>query len=527
MKNKKNIVILIFGIFITVMFFTYQVVITYDTSHYLWLTSLLNKGGDFSTWDVARGPVFPMFIRICNIIFGHNTNGLLAGMFIFYILMLVGCYLIYKDTIKDEEHCNKKVKYILLFLFLLLVVFNPMIIGYYHTLLTEFVGMTLSIIGCYLAWKWMDVNFKENKEKYSIYTLALAILNAIAWQLKQPYVTTILFPIIIASIISLVRNVSLKNFLQRLATLIVCVIMLITSIKIWNVILEKNNVTIKENRTSAGFFASGILGGMTNYNIQDIEDFDTAQEIEESTKIPEEDKVKIKDILEDKSEYKAYLVIDTNKEKYEIVYLKENVISTTEAISFLLSSLVKDPKAIIGGYVSNYLATISIHDIDFIGNKIEISKNINFITTKEIEAIGYKIYNYGKENVFYLSPEYEIYAEEYRSINKPIINVNRVMKKLQMPMAITMKISYLALPILVICSIIAVFVTKKRYNEKYCRIIDIITILYTFSLLHILVHSILGAVIDRYTMPALITTFMGILLSIYAIIYRKKYKNQI
>ena len=205
---------------------------------------------------------------------------------------------------------------------------------------------------------------------------------------------------------------------------------------------------------------------MTNYNIQDMENFDTVKEIEESTKITEEDKNKIKEILENKSDYKSYQVIDTNKENYKIIYLKGNVISTKEAISFLLSSLVKDPKAIIGGYISNYLATISIHDIDFVENKIKILKNINLTTTKEIDTIGYKIYNYGKENVFYLSPEYEIYAEEYRSVNKPIVNVNRVMKKLKMPMAITMKISYLVLPILVICSITAIFVTKKRYNEK-------------------------------------------------------------
>ena len=526
MKNKKNILVLIFCIFITVMFFTYQVVITYDTSHYLWLTSLLNRGGNFSTWDVARGPVFPILIKTFYILFGQNTNGLLLGMFIFFILMLIGCYLIYKDTIKDEKHFNNKVKYILIFLFLILVVFNPMVIGYYHTLLTEFVGMTLSIIGCYLAWKWMDVNFKESKTKYIMYTSILAILTAIAWQLKQPYVGTILFPIIIASIISFIRNLNLKNLLQRLATIIICVFVLVASIKTWNIILEKNNVTFKENRTSAGFFASGIIGGMTNYTVQDIEKFDSIQEIEESTKISNEDKTKIKDILKNKSEYRAYLVIDTNKENYEIVYLNGNIISTKEAVGFLLSSLIKDPKAIIGGYTSNYLATISIYNIDFVGNNIIMDKHINLTTTKEIDAIGFKIYNYEKENVFPLSPEYEKYAKEYKGINKPIININRVMRKLQVPMAITMKISYLLLPILAICSIIAIFRTKKKYNEKYSRIIDIITILYTFSLIHILAHSILGSIIDRYTMPALVTTFMAILLTIYAIIYRKKYKNQ-
>ena len=56
------------------------------------------------------------------------------------------------------------------------------------------------------------------------------------------------------------------------------------------------------------------------------------------------------------------------------------------------------------------------------------------------------------------------------------------------------------------------------------NIIDIITILYSFSFVHILLHTVLGATIDRYTIPALIPTFLAIMLSIYAIVYRKKYK---
>lgn len=239
MKYKKNIIFTLILITITILFFTYKVVITYDTSHYLWLTSLLTKEGSFSDWDVARGPVFPMFIRICNILFGQSINGLLIGMFIFYIMLLVTCYLIYKDTIKNEEFLNKKMKYLLLFLFSILVAFNPMIIGYYHTVLTEFVAITLAVIGCYLAWKWMDVDFIENKVKYIIYTISLSVLTAIAWQLKQPYVSTILFPIITAIIISCIRNRKLINFVQRFITFLVCIIVLFLSIKIWDFILEK------------------------------------------------------------------------------------------------------------------------------------------------------------------------------------------------------------------------------------------------------------------------------------------------
>ena len=175
MKNKKNIAIILIFITLTMMFFTYKVTITYDTSHYLWLSSLLAQNGDFSTWDIARSVIFPLFIRISNILFGYNTTGLLVGMYIFYIIMIVTCYFIYKDTIKDEECCSKTMKWIFIILFLILIAINPMIFGYYHTLLTEFLAITLAILGCYLSWKWMNVNFKENKIKYSSYTVVLAI----------------------------------------------------------------------------------------------------------------------------------------------------------------------------------------------------------------------------------------------------------------------------------------------------------------------------------------------------------------
>lgn len=438
--------------------------------------------------------------------------------------MLIFCYLIYKDTIKEEEYFSKKMKWILGILFFVLVVINPMIIGYYHTLLTEFVAITFAIIGCYLSWKWMDVNFKENKIKYSIYTIVLAILTAIAWQLKQPYVGTILFPVIISAIISFIRNTNLKNFIQRFITILICGIALIIGIKTWNAVLKKCNVEIKEERTSGGYLASGIVNGINNYDVKDKEDFDTIEKIENCDRISQEDKDEMKLILEDKSNYKSFKVIDINKDNYKIIYTKGKVISTGESIKFWFNTLVHDPIAIAGSYATNYLATISIYDIDFEGSKIIVDKHLNFSHTKEIDVIGLKIYTYGNETVFPLPDKYETYASEYRTVNKPVVAINWVMRKLQLPVTLAMKIAFLLLPILAIISIVAVFRTKKKYTEKYTKIIDMITILYVFSILHILVHALLGSIIDRYTMPALATTFIGIIMSIYAIVYRKKYK---
>lgn len=472
MNKKKNILIIMVLIILTMMFFTYEVVITYDTSHYLWLTSLLTDEGDFCDWDVARGLVFPLYIRICNMLFGQSTIGVLVGMFIFYIAMLVFCYLIYKDTIKNEECFSKKMKYILGFLFFILVVINPILIGFYHTLLTEFFGVTLGVIGCYLAWKWLDIDFKENKLKYIVYTILFSLLIVIAWHLKQPYVTTILYPLVIATVLSLIRNINWKNILQRLVTVLFSIIILVLSLNIWNMLLEYKNVELKEDRTSGGFFASGLVRGITG----------------------------------------GYIYTEV-----------EEVSSTSEALKIAMEELFTNPIGVFSSYLRNYLATISIYQLDQEQNVI--IENIDLTgATPEIGAIGFRIYNYGIENTFPLSNDLNVYATPYREVNKPIVAINYIMTKLKTPVVIAMKISFLCLPILLIGSIVFVFRTKKRYQEKYNKLIDFITISFGFSFLHIMTHAALAATIDRYTLPAIAPTFIGIILLIYAIVYRKNYK---
>lgn len=232
----------------------------------------------------------------------------------------------------------------------------------------------------------------------------------------------------------------------------------------------------------------------------------------------------MKKVLENQIDYKSFMVVDTKKENYQVIYTKDTVISTGEAIKFWISSFAHEPFLIINNYITNYLATTSIYDIEFDGMKILIDRNLNFKSAEEIEKIGFKIYGYANECVFCLSEDLEPYATEYRTINKPLVAINYIMRNMQLPSMIIMKIIYLILPFLAIISIVSVFVTRKKYNEKYTKIIDLITILYNFSFLHILVHALLGSTIDRYTMPALITTIIAILLTIYAIAYRKKYK---
>ena len=103
MKNKK-IYIPIIIIAIAIIFFSYAPVITFDTSHYLWLVNMLSPNAAFADWDIARGLVFPLMIYASTIIFGAGSDGILVTMFIMYITMISFVYLTFKKAIKVLLH---------------------------------------------------------------------------------------------------------------------------------------------------------------------------------------------------------------------------------------------------------------------------------------------------------------------------------------------------------------------------------------------------------------------------------------
>ena len=84
--------------------------------------------------------------------------------------MLFFSYKILNKTISN----NKRKTKIILFS-LLLIIFNPIIYGYYHVLLTEFIAMTFAVVSCYLAYKMLEVDF-SNKKRCRLWTASLSSL---------------------------------------------------------------------------------------------------------------------------------------------------------------------------------------------------------------------------------------------------------------------------------------------------------------------------------------------------------------
>ena len=89
----------------------------------------------------------------------------------------------------------------------LLTIFNPIIFGFYHSLLTEFVAITLSVISCYYAVIWYDVEPLKDKKKFVLISLWFVFLTVFSWFLKQPYISCGFFPLLVSYVISLFKKI--------------------------------------------------------------------------------------------------------------------------------------------------------------------------------------------------------------------------------------------------------------------------------------------------------------------------------
>ena len=499
MKNKK-IYIPIIILALAIIFFSYAPIITFDTSHYLWLTSMLSPGVALANWDMARGIVFPLIIYTSNVLFGVGADGVLITMFLAYLTMIGFVYLILKkvkqySVIFDDS----KNKTILAILSAILIIFNPIIFGYYHVLLTEFVGITLAVAMCYFAWNWLELDFKEDKKKYIIYTLIFAIATAFAWSLKQPYVSCVMFPLGIATLISIIRKFNIRNILQRLITVTSCIVVLVMSLVAWNKVLEIAQVPMQEHRTSSSFLSNGIIEG-----ISQLKETEVIENVEMSSK----DREEISKIQNGTSKYKNYILYENKnvKSKDMVLFIEGETATTGEAIKFWFKTLGTTPITMLRSYVNNYLATINIFDISFDGASPVVTTHINLFGAAENEAIGYKIYR-DESNTFPLAEKFAPYAEPYRATQQPLKVVNIIMKGLGTFSTMVAKLSFLILPIVLIWIIVVAIKNRKVTNKQ--KIYNLLIVLLSFSLLHTILHIVLGANIDRYTVPAYIPMYIA------------------
>lgn len=515
-KLKKFFPLIIF-ILLTIFYFEYAVTVLWDSAHYMNYVNIFEGNLAWNQWDVVRGPIFPIIIYLGNFVFGKSSQGLIMNTYLFYIIMIIFCYKILKEFFKGNKNNKFNKDVIIGLLIFFMIIINPIIYGFYHSLLTEFVAITLSVISCYYAYLLLNVDYFSDRKKYISLVILFVVLTIFSWFLKQPYVSCGLFAFIISIFISIFEKRNLKNTIVGFASIIVCLMCLVVTIVGWNKFLSfvGNNPDTDRNPTNSL--------GTQMINAIDFLEIKTDNEIYKSeyikgSKLSKKEKSELL-ISNDKS-YVIINIYDEDKlvaADYIMTKDEYGNISSIDSCIYIMKFFVKKPFKLFESYLTNYLSIIDIYSTSSNnGVGYDSDKKIDLTFSNEISTIAYRPYIYGGSNIFYMTDEMFDRVSCYEQTNFVFKGLNVIMRILGLVFLGIFKLVFLMLPILFLVSVIVRFFSKTFYEHR--KKINLIIILLGFSLLHVLLHTVTGALIDRYAIPGFVTTLLGIYMFIQLMI---------
>lgn len=514
--NYKLILIIVLLIAITYIFLSFPIMIMPDSTEYYGYLKIFYGEESFSNWNIVRGPTLPIILYIITLLFSNSQVGLLIGAFVFYFLLIF----LSGKVLKNINCKNNAIRILMYILYGIVIVFNPILIGYMHGLLTEFVAIPSSILCSFLSYKWL----KSEKNWHKIILSILVVLSCVLmWFLKQPYVFIALAPVVMASLVSIYENKKLKNILYRIGVSLICIIMILVSSTIWNVILQKNCVNMNTGRDTTSFVKTAILNGNTSFSIDFYKEHYTEEYILNSNLISEENKTEIVKVLEEKSDYKSFKLINVfknfksreedNIEEKLVMFSTNEEYSTADSLKMYFKIICKYPFKTLKAYTFNYLAlanaVTSMRHKD--ANEYYPSLTDGFYF--ENKTIGQSIYR-NENNMLWLDENHYLY-DNVRNLktdnNSPMI-IRKIANNSFEFYNTIYKFITLALPIIFMALIL-----KRKYsvNKKYKDILNLGIILTGTSLIHIIFHACTGAIIDRYGFVVFPIAVIGTLILIF------------
>lgn len=452
---------------VVILFFSFCAILTYDSGHYLSYVSIFEGNSSASSWDIVRGPIFPIIIHLFNIFFGKTNTGLLIGLFIFYIIFAFTCYKTCKEISQHYKH-GKIIQNIVIAILIL----NPLIFGYFHVLLTEFVAITFTILNLFIAYRWLFID-TTNKKSLTLYTIYFTFSIIFCYHLKQPYIVISFMPPLIASAISIIQNHRKTNIFYRILTITISALFLLISIFSWGNILKAFNADEDTGRDSSSMLGQQLL---LAYQIPYDNDGDG----------------------------------------------KNDRISTTDAIKLISSEFFKHPLHITKIYLQNYCGLTSMCEITTPnGWDFYSTPNLVGLSTYENTFIGYATYR-TEENISPMKEEMTARARAYNSPPNKSIFAN-IMANLTIPTNILFKIATLTpLP-----AIIILFIVRNKYkNKTYNKLFHLNILLLLTSCAHLFISAGVGLIIDRYAIEIFAPSLLGLFGTItYTICVIKNSKN--
>lgn len=515
-KNWKFILLIV----LTITFFSSILILSYDSAHYLKYVEIFERKQHFYTWDVVRGPVFPLIIYSAINLFGRNSTGILIMFYLFYLIFTFSI-----GKMLDRLIPEFKFKTIMKVILLCIVVLNPIILGYYHVMLTENVAITVMTLSCLISFIWLEKDSKLSKWLISIY---FVIMTTFAYFLKQPYAYVTVAPMLIASIYSIIKNHTFKNVRYHLINFASVVLVLGLSIVCWNKILVYKGVEMKSDRTSDGMLKTQIMSGSGNIRLSVIDNYD---DIKDDSYLDENEKKIIQE--RDNNEKDTVLITIkkgtdvVDKDIVEVEKIKD--ISVAKSVGILGNTFIKHSGLVTESYLRNYCALSSICVIKYGEDGLYVSGDYSWSKLYENADIGYKTFTeWG--TFYYVYEEGELRAQDFKQPSHPGFMTNIIGKTMNISGYIY-KYLIIVFPLLFVIAVVLGIVFRKKMDLYQSKIYKYSLFLWGCSFICLLANVFVGLFIDRYAVfsyPIIMLGLFGfVLLIISSLIKLKNKKNKV
>lgn len=525
--TKKNIMIFSILLIATIVFFQYQVIITTDGKYYYFLSKCLAGEVAMQYWHPIRGFGYPLIILITNTLFGDNPQGLLIGAYIFYIIFIVFFYKIL-NNILDKNKIKKRGLYY--FLFCLLIVFNPLIIGFTHTLMTEAVMPLIYLLTFYLCLKWYNVT-KYFDKKNIIYNILFIILSILIWFIKQPYIFPYLAAIFLTACASAISNKNLLIFFKKVSTMFFSAIFIFVSINIWDNFLVDNYSTSSLEKETV--LISSVVSGL-NYHFSAVsKDEFCNTEFIQNNNFYNDDKNKLEDIMEkypeDWCNYVGFYRFKSSNDSSIYFVNGETKPSISKSIKLYFTMFKDHPFYAFNSYFQNYLAIIGIKEISLEGGYYHASKDFLKFDDESVDC--FEIKDFGLAT--FKSNDIRQYTDfgDIEGAGDVANNYNgNTGDKGFLSDILIFNFKYIIFPLLKILMLLVLplfiyffikFIMTKRKNYFVIMLISGITFINNIF------YVLLGTIIDRYVYPLgplMLLAFMIIIMVIQTKIRHRKLK---
>lgn len=502
-KKQLLCLFLALGVALSLYFLACLPVITPDSVEYYNASRVLVGEMPFSRWWELRGPIFPAFIALVTSIFGDNPTGYLFGSFVFFVLS-VG--LITVLTVRIMRLVDNRLNKLFIGLFVVvLVIFNPIIIGYQHAMLTEAVAIPLTLLATIVALRWAYFDpTKKNWLHALAYSIFFGLFMAVAWLLKQPYLTLVMAPLLVASGISLFEVRGWRNLVYRVVVIIVSFGFVGVASTSWSNYLCSQRDCHDASKAS-NHLNSSLTESATSFRV-----ITPPQEIN--------------------NRYIVYGVYNYQDEEIDQIMIDKQALiddsPTKKSLKTLAIFATKHPFVFARSYLFNYFALVDfinfkitplhLHHVPVWGNFLRVggeNNNLSYTVFQERHIVWCF-----KEDC----PKGMEHLGDYMIMRRVPMIIQRIQELVGGIYQFLFVVSFLFLPVVFVISLVRFLKrhNKRPTNQRHLN--NVVLLLSSVSFIHIMSNVLTGSIIDRYVSPVLSLTLLATIIFVSQLFRQKQ-----